>query len=657
MYAGNPVRFEHGYQTIARKLAIPGWDDDKVDTLELVHEWMSDEQDRGFLLILDNADDASMFFRLKPDGRELSNERDFSASSNKTLARYLPTCGSGLVLITTRDKRVGERLSSREKSVEVGFMSASDSIELLRSKIVDEDWDESDAMRLVRELSYLPLAITQAAAFISENCITVSDYLDQLHSSKEDMEELLSEHLEDSRRELDTENSVMRTWKLSFDQISKTMPRAAEMLSLLAVLDLQGASQALLRRDKETLTSFRTALGALQAFSLVNAGRGKDALCKMHRLVALSTQKWLEISGALSHWRSEALKLFEDRFPQSAWSVPDEWAYLETLVPHTQTVLSYPLTTPQDLLCSARLLGACALFDLSRGKYNDACKKSRRSLEIREAQLPKDDPLTLESANMLGESLLHRGYPGDLQAARNTLTKAVKGREQRLGPIHPETLESVSDLTIVLLALDQIDAAVETSQRALKGREEVLGPDDRDTLVSLNIYAIVLQRRGDLTEARILSEKALKGRGQLLGPEHPDTLMTLNNLARLCIEQGELLPAKAMLERALAGEAKALGAEGYDAQVSLSNMALVLQGEGDFEGAESVLRKVLAMRTKSSGPEHSSTVLILQRLADLFEQKGDKDSADAMTLRLKALSVGGTPAQAGALLRSGLLFD
>ena len=658
VYAGNAARFEHDYQTIARKLAVAGWDDEKVDTLELVHEWLNDDQNGKYLLILDNADDASMFFRMKPDGREFSNEREFNTSSNKTLARYLPTHGLGRILITTRDKRVGERLSSRERSIEVGFMSQSESVELLRSKIVEDDWDESDGMRLVKELAHLPLAITQAAAFISENCITVSEYLDTLSSGKDDLEELLSEHLEDTRRDLDTENSVIRTWKLSFDQISRTMPRAAEMLSLLAVLDLQGASTTLLRRDKESLTSFRTALGALQAFSLVNAGRGRDALCKMHRLVALSTQKWLEISGTIDYWRSQGLMLLQERFPANAWATPHEWTTIDSLVPHTQTVLSFPLTLQDDLLRSASLLGAVALYDLIRGKYDEAYRKTRRSLDIREAQLGANDPLSLESANMLGESLLHRGRPGDLQAAKDTLTKTVKGREQILGGLHSDTLESLSDLTITLLALDQLDTAMETALRALKGREDVLGPDDRDTIVSRNIYAMTLQRKGQLEEARQVTEAVLKSREQLLRPEHPDTLITLNNLARLCIEQSEYGVAKEMLERALAGEAKALGAEGYDAQVSLSNMALVLQAQGDFDGAESVLRKVLAMRTKSSGPDFSSTVLILQRLASLFEEEGDKNSAESMIMRLKGLGIkNDNQPQAGALLRAGLLFD
>ena len=68
-------------------------------------------------------------------------------------------------------------------------------------------------------LSSLPLAISQAAAFISENSVTVSEYLEMLVNDEEDLKELLSEHLEDPRRDWSSENSVLRTWKLSFEQI------------------------------------------------------------------------------------------------------------------------------------------------------------------------------------------------------------------------------------------------------------------------------------------------------------------------------------------------------------------------------------------------------------------------------------------------------
>ena len=176
--------------------------------MKLVYEWLSDEYNGEWLLVIDNADDATTFFANKSGGT--AQEREDS----KSLARYLPQSPKGSILVTTRDKRVGERLAGREKPIEVLPMSASDSIDLLRSRISEDDWSDADAVRLIEELAYLPLAITQAAAFISENGLTVSEYLELLDTGDADLKDLLSEDLEDPRRDIDTENSVLNIWRL-----------------------------------------------------------------------------------------------------------------------------------------------------------------------------------------------------------------------------------------------------------------------------------------------------------------------------------------------------------------------------------------------------------------------------------------------------------
>lgn len=648
-YGSNPTRFEQSYQEIARKLSLPGWDDQKVDSLQLVHDWLKDEETGKWLFIVDNADDASMFYGSKSDHDR--GEKDHS----KHYARYLPNGSRGSVLVTTRDRRVGERISGRQRPIDVTPMTATDSKELLRSKMLEEQWCEADAMTLVQELSYLPLAITQAAAFISENNLTVSEYLETLFAGDEDAKELLSEHLEDSRRDLDTDNSVMRTWKLSFDQISKGVPRGAEILSLLCVLDYHGAPLTLLRKDKDTETGFRTALGALQAFSLITAGRGKDAVCKMHRLVALSTQKWLELRGSLSRWQAEALNVLTERFPGPGQQSFRDWATYEALTPHTLLVSSVQFTTTSDLLQCAKLLVAVALYNLSKGRYAKAFEMCSRSLEIRQNLLSHDDPLTLDSVQTLGETLLHCGK---LHSARDMLQRAATGRDKALGPDSPDTMESFSDLTICLLELDDLAAAEITSMRALKGRQQVLGEGNLDTLVSLNIMSILRQRQGDLVAAKELCETALERRETRLGHEHPDTLMTLNNLARLHYEQGDLETAKQMFEKVLAGEAKLLGAEGYDIQVTLSNMALVLSAQGDLAGAEAVLRRVLEMRERLLGLEHPSTLFTVEMVTSILKQKGELEAAENMYRRVSQRKERQPPVEeAGALLRAGLLFD
>ncbi|MCJ1405920.1 hypothetical protein MMC11_009154, partial [Xylographa trunciseda] len=207
IYAGNATRFEQTYQEIARRLDLPDWDDPKVDTLQLVCEWLSDDHNGEWLMVVDNADDAATFYSSK---RLLNSRRD---ESTKALARYLPQSSVGSMIITTRDKRVGEQLAGREKPIEVLPMTASDAEALLRSSLSQHEWSDTDATTLLEELAYLPLAITQAAAFISENGLDISEYLELLCTGDSELKELLSEHLEDPRRDFDTENSVMRTWK------------------------------------------------------------------------------------------------------------------------------------------------------------------------------------------------------------------------------------------------------------------------------------------------------------------------------------------------------------------------------------------------------------------------------------------------------------
>jgi hypothetical protein len=115
-------------------------------------------------------------------------------------------------------------------------------------------------------LWWVPLAITKAAAFISENHCTVADYLEALQASDSDEIELLNEDLPDPRRDLDAP-SFVRTWKLSFDLLSTEAQ--AEMLSLAAVLDRQGIPKSLLRKDSDRTIDFTAALGTLQSFFLI----------------------------------------------------------------------------------------------------------------------------------------------------------------------------------------------------------------------------------------------------------------------------------------------------------------------------------------------------------------------------------------------------
>jgi len=82
------------------------------------------------------------------------------------------------------------------------------------------------------------LAIGQAAAYINETEITLSDYLLLLGQKEEETIDILSEEFEGYGRYQNVENPVATTWLISFEQIRRLDPLAAEYLSFIACVNL-----------------------------------------------------------------------------------------------------------------------------------------------------------------------------------------------------------------------------------------------------------------------------------------------------------------------------------------------------------------------------------------------------------------------------------
>ena len=62
VHASTSARFHEAYETIARKLSLPGLENPNADILQLVHDWLSDERHYSWLMILDNIDDMETIF-------------------------------------------------------------------------------------------------------------------------------------------------------------------------------------------------------------------------------------------------------------------------------------------------------------------------------------------------------------------------------------------------------------------------------------------------------------------------------------------------------------------------------------------------------------------------------------------------------------------
>jgi len=606
------ARFRQAYNDIARRLLIPGWNDPNVDTLQLVYEHLTDRTNCQWLLILDNADDREMFF---PSSNTQGQRGD--------IARYIPHNPRGSVIITTRDGRVGRKLANGEEPIPVSQMKIQEAKDMMLSRVL-ESCCESDLERLLYNLDCLPLAITQAAAFMTETHIKLSKYVDLLD---EDDSSLLSKEFDDGRRDSETANSVIQTWKLSFDQIRKQNPRAADLLSLMAVLDRQGLQLFLLRQQEEHEAEFLTALGVLQSFSLVQSEKGGE-LFEMHRLVQLATQSWLQLQGVLSKWREQALSLLSESFPLPVYQ---NWEICEGLSPHAQAILRCAFELESCVLQRAKLLNALGRYEQSQGRYGVAYENISKALKERENLLGMDHLDTLTSLSNLATVL---ELQGKYAAAEEMERRALEGRETVLGREHPDTLVSLSNLALVLLDRGKYSAAEEMNRRAVEGNEKVLGDDHVETLIAISNLAGVLEKLGKYDAAEEMSRCVLERRERVLGKEHPDTLTSIANLAWVLDKQHKSGEAEEMHRRVLDSREKALGKEHPVTIVSVSNLAALLQKQGKYNVSEEMLRGAIKIREKALGKEHPHTLNSLHDLALVLQYQGKYEEAKEITLRV-----------------------
>jgi hypothetical protein len=194
------------------------------------------------------------WMRKRERGLEASQptSQDVLQHQLRRLSQYLPRSAHGSTLITTRDRRVSERFAERDKPIVVLPFEVADATSMLCSRLPNQTGlDSSRSIGIAGEPPKPSLAIAQAASYISEEGVTVARYLESLRPGNADSKALLDQDYYDSTRHADIHNSAFQTWKLLFDQIRQRMPRAAEILFLMCVLNKQ--SQWLLEQQK-TLT-------------------------------------------------------------------------------------------------------------------------------------------------------------------------------------------------------------------------------------------------------------------------------------------------------------------------------------------------------------------------------------------------------------------
>ncbi|KAF2175506.1 TPR-like protein [Zopfia rhizophila CBS 207.26] len=627
VHGGTRARFEEGYRRIAEATRMDGWDNPKADVLRRVRSWLCDESNGRWVMVVDNADDSDVFF--PPLHRTQAVRATIPGQAGEPLLDFLPQSPNGSILVTSRSQDVAHRLTGSHSSIiEVKPMDEDDALALLQKKL-SFNVNKGNAVELTHALDYMPLAITQAAAYIAQRAphMTVLRYLDEIRKSDRARARLLKKDVGDSRRDGRASNSIIATWEISFEHIRREMPTAARLLSLMGLFDRQGIPESLLRdrygRDDDGEADFDDDIYTLTSYSLVEMSTdGKEF--EMHRLVQFSTKKWLELNQELEGWKETYVTLMDESYPVGHY---ENWPVCQALFPHAQAAVGCRPADVKALEAWASVLFKAAWYASEMGQYEVAKDMGAGALEAREATLGAEHPSTLTSVSNL--ALVMRNQ-GKYEAAEEMNRRALEGYEKALGKEHPSTLTSVSNLALVLQYQGKYEAAEEMNRRALEGREKALGKEHPDTIKAAGNLSGVLERLSRYEEAEAMIWRALRGHEKALGKEHPDTLTSMGKLAEVLQYQGKYEAAEEMNRRALEGREKALGKEHPSTLTSVSNLAGVLQYQGKYEAAEEMNRRALEGREKALGKEHPDTLTSVYCLAFLFHQQHRYEAASAL---------------------------
>ena len=636
VFASNGSRFEDAYRRIASICGIPGTRDPNANLLQIVHDWLERTYPCKWLMIVDNVDNASDFFEMQLFG--------------KSMYEYVPQSPNGVTLYTTRNRDIAVDLASDQDPIHVGCLSTEEADQLL-DKYVRDASTSDERLEFLQALEFLPLAITQAVAFMAKRRKTIAQYLKLFEKSDEAKARLLNYEFSDHGREARALDSVARTWIISFNLIKSNHSRAADLLTLMSFLDPQSVHPSLLLDDGENEWDLFDALEVLLAFSLIKINES-DGTYSMHRLVQIVTCSWLASSsvGYYDKYAMQALFTIANRFPNGFVRNTAASVY----VPHAEKVLASETkrTRLPDKLNQAMLLHKTAKYYCSLGHLNIAVARAKTAHSIRSETLGRLHPDTIVSLSSLGwiNNRL-RQYSVTQEIIEPVLGILIENGAFPVGLIR----EAANVLAQTLISQNQLDSAERLIRRVVpdnvidKFAPSLLKKPSHDDLESYRLIValgrIYLRRSAHevaeehYQKALTLYQKAFEkcsvdtdnASQALMGSIRHGISVTTEGLALVLSRQGRDEEAEVLYRKVLAERESTYGYRGFSTLVSLNHLARALDKQRKWEEAEAVWQRVCRDSEVVLGPGHRDTMRNQQSYAKLLETRSERMGEEANT--------------------------
>ena len=512
------------------------------------------------------------------------------------------------VLITSRNADWGMLVAARRP---VGTFDRGQSVSLLGGHLPSAAAPQ--LADLAAAVDDIPLALAQAATFLTSSAVTLEQYLDLLRTRSLELLERGETYVYPT--------SLAAAWSVGLGEVREASADAGALLDVLSVLApapvpldrlgsrpvgptgaLAGLADPIRRAD---------AVDAVDRSGLVPVVDGRP---RPHGLF----QAYLRTGVAepelavLREAAGRLLAVVTRPDPRE----PAAWDAYAVLLPH---VLTLDLAAVPDPGCHELLLDV-AHHLVVRGDAAAARDLVRPAATRWRERHGPDAPSTLGALARLAQASFRLR---DFQAALSLDEEVLAHRRRLAGDDDPRTLEAAHDVAITRFALQGAGPVAARLADVVARRTRVLGADHPDTLRSVQNLALVRRAGGDLAGARELDQDTWHRLREVLGEDHPDTLRSAYALALDLRALGH--PDRSLGEDTYRRRRRVLGDDHPDTLRSAYGLAVDLLATGARERAGELARQAYRRQLRLLGDGHVDTL----RSAYLLAEATHADDPDA----------------------------
>ncbi|OBT54529.1 hypothetical protein VE04_05535 [Pseudogymnoascus sp. 24MN13] len=577
----------------------------------------------------------------------------------KNISDFFPRSKNGAILLTSRH---ADSKHVSHTAVHLHGMEEEEARELLFTRTGKERTEQNVeyADAIVKMLGCLPLAIDQAAAYVTSRNLPLGSFLEH-YSKRKAMIMKHTPQLWEYRRTHgeegdETSLNAFTTWEMDFRQIKQEGVQTesiTHILTLFAFFNILKVSEDLFSAYYKScpfpptwMEDFVTD-GEWDSFTYGDVIASLLKLSLLQHPRAESNESEFSIHPLIRDWIQLRISA-EERREYLHEAIQILMSYITLNLEGTITLarrreilshLDAVMMADSQYLSKGNQLGYGALRPVSHtfatfydtsGRFKEAEELLKRILDndtATESQnlIDLDSRTSLETLLKLSQVYFNQGR---YEEATEMAERCYEGYSELVDAQNPNVAAAAMNLAETYYKRGRNADARKLFSSALDIYQKHLSAKDLRIYAAQEKLAGVLRSMGEHEGVFALYRQALAGKVAALGEKHVSTLRTGVALANNYRAQCQYAPALEILLRAVSTTTELLGPEHPDTLNAMIHLGILCRNMGKAEEAEKWLLRVVEAGGKALGSRHPDILRAELALGMLFVQRGREAEAE-----------------------------